>query len=102
MCMVVIVMIKNSEENFTDQELFMAKQPINILFFNSLSEKLYPNSTRKERSKLLPDLFCKLHDSKIHNVIARLARLKLNNELNDDQIKEAVDIMVDVISDDLI
>jgi formylmethanofuran:tetrahydromethanopterin formyltransferase len=97
----VKAMIKRAEVQFTDQELFMAKQPINIMFFSSLSNKLYPNIPNTERNKLLPSLFSKLSDSKIHSVINRLARLKLKGELSNNEISDAIEMLVEAISKEL-
>jgi len=94
-------MIKRAEVQFTDQELFMAKQPINIMFFSSLSNKLYPNIPNSERSKLLPSLFGRLSDSKIHSIINRLARLKLKGELSNNEISEAINLLVEAVYEEL-
>lgn len=88
---------KFAQEAYSDKELFMAKQPINIMFFDSLANKLYPNASKEEKRTLLPSLFGRLSDSKIHNVIGRLARLKLEQSITDEEIKSAIDILTEVV-----
>jgi hypothetical protein len=77
-----------------NRDFLMAKQPINIMFFNMLADRVAPEAKGSDRTEVENSLFLRLLESPIHNAINELAENKLEGRMDAKEIYAEVESMV--------